>query len=410
MRTNITAVMIVKNEEANLEKCLKSIDGMMPIKIADTGSTDRTMEIARDYGADVYEHLWQDSFSESRNWLLPYIQTPWAIQIDADETFVEPTVSALDKLDDNISAYHTPIHNLMPNGAMSMHHFERIYQPTKIHYKWRVHNEVIIDEGEASITDFSFMHYGYAVSEEELQRKFAGTLRLLMLDIDDAGYVPRNVRYLIQTYRSLQRHADVLKVIDEHITKLEEWPGVYQEAVAGAIVAHNAVGDNPKAKVAGLKLLNKFPHALDALFYLGVVYIEDQAWDLSLECFGKYVKTRRALQLEGVDSTISYHTWGNLAESFQNMGICASMRGDKPNAALFFMRAEMLAGHRPDIAGYAANTDQAMCLLADEARPTMSNIPDKLVKLTGPGNASPITLLETPVPRISGKGVVITKD
>lgn len=371
MYDNITAVMIVKNEEACLERCLESIKDLMPILIADTGSTDRTMEIARDYGAEVHEHPWQDSFSEARNWIKEKVPTKWALQIDADEEVPGVSVPELDKLDSELTAYMTPIHNVMENGSMSLHQFERIYQPTKVHYKWRVHNELIMDEGKAGISGFSLLHHGYAASPEEMKHKYENTLRLLLMDIEDAGYVMRNIRYLVQTYRSLQRHIDVLAVLDEHLEKLRGFPGVYQDAAASAIVAHNALGNNAKAKIAGIQLLKKFPEALDALFYLGVAYMEDQQWDPSMDCFARYVKVRSALQLEGSDHTVVYHAWGNRAESFQNMGICASFLGSKAQAALFFMRAEMLAKNRPDIAGYAANTDNSLCLLLGESKPKL---------------------------------------
>lgn len=364
MRDNITAVMIVKDEEATLERCLASLPSM-PIVIADTGSTDDTMEIARVYTTEVYEHPWQDSFSEARNWIKEKVETKWALQIDADEEVPKATVQELGKLDDKYTAYMTPIHNIMPDGSMSLHQFERIHQPKKVHYQWRVHNELVVDVGRVGLTRLSLLHHGYAGTPEEMKSKYENTLRLLLMDVEDAGYVMRNVRYLIQTYRSLQRHVDVLAILDEHLDKLKAFTGIYQEAAASAIVAYNALGNNAKAKIAGIQLLKLYPEALDALFFLGVAYMEDQQWDLSLDCMVRYIKVRSRLQLEGSDNTVVYHTWGNRADAFQNMGICASFLGNKAQAALFFMRAEMLAKHRSDIAGYAANTDNSLCLLLD---------------------------------------------
>lgn len=383
MRNDITAAMIVKNEEDNLERCLTSVKLVTDkIVIVDTGSTDRTMEIAGDYGAEVHEHPWNDSFSEARNHALGYVKTELALQIDADEEVAKATLDELDKLDTKCTAYQTPIHNVMQNGATTLHHFERIHKPERVHYKWRVHNELVVEQGDVGLTQFSIMHHGYAQSDEEMQRKYENTHRLLMLDIEDAGYVPRNVRYLIQTLRNLQRHKDILTVIDNHISKLESFPGVYQDAAASAIVAHNAVGDNAKAKIAGIKLLGKYPEALDALFYMGVVHMEDQAWDIAVEFFTKFIKVRSALQLNGCDSTVSYHTWGNRADAFQSIGVCSNMLGQTARAAIFHMRAEMLAKHRSDVAGFAANTDNSMCLLLGN-EPGQSK-ERKLVKLTLP--------------------------
>ncbi len=60
--------MIVKNEEQYLDNCLKSIKDIADeIVIVDTGSNDRTVEIAKKYTDKIYFHPWKDSFSEARN-------------------------------------------------------------------------------------------------------------------------------------------------------------------------------------------------------------------------------------------------------------------------------------------------------------------------------------------------------
>ena len=63
----INLVMIVKNEERSLEQCLEQARGLVDeIVIADTGSTDRSVEIARKYGAKVWEYEWKDDFAAAR--------------------------------------------------------------------------------------------------------------------------------------------------------------------------------------------------------------------------------------------------------------------------------------------------------------------------------------------------------
>ena len=60
--------MIAKNEEQNLARCLASVEGVVDeIILVDTGSTDRTLEIAEAFGAKVFHHVWQNDFSLARN-------------------------------------------------------------------------------------------------------------------------------------------------------------------------------------------------------------------------------------------------------------------------------------------------------------------------------------------------------
>ena len=64
----LSACMIVKDEEENLPRCLTSmLDLADEFVIIDTGSTDRTVEIARSFGARVYHEPWQNDFSLHRN-------------------------------------------------------------------------------------------------------------------------------------------------------------------------------------------------------------------------------------------------------------------------------------------------------------------------------------------------------
>ena len=81
--------MIVKNEEKLLPQCLESVkDVVDEMVIVDTGSTDDTVAIAENYGARVYFHEWNNSFSEARNHAFEHargLNPDWFLIMDADE-------------------------------------------------------------------------------------------------------------------------------------------------------------------------------------------------------------------------------------------------------------------------------------------------------------------------------------
>ncbi|MHB1038701.1 MAG: glycosyltransferase [Pirellulales bacterium] len=82
---------ITQNEESNLPGCLACVtDLVQEIIVADTGSSDRTREIARQFGARVYDFPWCDDFAAARNEALRHGRSPWICWMDADDRLAPP--------------------------------------------------------------------------------------------------------------------------------------------------------------------------------------------------------------------------------------------------------------------------------------------------------------------------------
>jgi glycosyltransferase involved in cell wall biosynthesis len=92
----ISLCIIVKDEEATLSQCLNSVkDFVDEIVVLDTGSRDRTVEIARQFGAKVHHFTWCNDFSAARNEALKYVTGDWILVLDADEVLVPEVVPNL---------------------------------------------------------------------------------------------------------------------------------------------------------------------------------------------------------------------------------------------------------------------------------------------------------------------------
>ena len=84
-RATVTLTMIVRDEEANLPACLSSVQGLFDeIVVVDTGSRDRTKEIALGFGARVFDFAWVDDFAAARNAALAQATGDYAFWLDAD--------------------------------------------------------------------------------------------------------------------------------------------------------------------------------------------------------------------------------------------------------------------------------------------------------------------------------------
>lgn len=95
----LSLCMIVKNEERFLEQCLLSVQGLVDeIIIVDTGSTDKTVDIARRFTEKVYAFQWCDDFAAARNESLKQATGDWIFVLDADEAIAEQDHALIRKL------------------------------------------------------------------------------------------------------------------------------------------------------------------------------------------------------------------------------------------------------------------------------------------------------------------------
>ena len=83
----VTVVIPVKNEEMNLPACLAALERFHEVIVVDSGSTDRTREIAIEWGAKAVDFVWDGHFPKKRNWMLRShkFETNWVMFLDADE-------------------------------------------------------------------------------------------------------------------------------------------------------------------------------------------------------------------------------------------------------------------------------------------------------------------------------------
>ncbi|MEN6374030.1 MAG: glycosyltransferase [Smithella sp.] len=119
----LSLCMIVKNEEINLVKCLISVRNIIDeIIIVDTGSTDKTMDIARVFGANVFDFPWTGDFSTARNHSLMQATGEWILVLDADEVLSPLDFKKLNEIIHNNSlspvAYSIVTRNYTKNASV----------------------------------------------------------------------------------------------------------------------------------------------------------------------------------------------------------------------------------------------------------------------------------------------------
>ncbi len=194
--------MIVKNAADSIRTCLSSVEGIADqIVIADTGCTDNTCDIAREFGAIIVPFPWQDHFAKARNAALAAATTDWVLVLDADEELdaaAKGSIAALLSAPD-VGGYLIPIREyasaltrsawtvtFLPNesekarakGARTyfVNTLCRLFRRREdIYFTGRVHEMVQPQVEAAGLTmgtaPFCIHHYGHLVSLEGLTRK-----------------------------------------------------------------------------------------------------------------------------------------------------------------------------------------------------------------------------------------------
>ncbi len=101
MKLPITVCIPVRNEEKNLPSCLQALAGnFAQVVVVDSGSTDRTREVAEESGAELLDFQWDGKFPKKRNWALRNhrFTTPWVLFLDADERVTPEFVAELGRI------------------------------------------------------------------------------------------------------------------------------------------------------------------------------------------------------------------------------------------------------------------------------------------------------------------------
>ncbi len=197
----VTACMIVKNEEQMLPACLESVrDAVDEIVVYDTGSDDRTVEIARAAGATVVLGEWEDSFSAARNAALAHATGEWVLSIDADERLQTDPDALRAQLSDpsaDVEAYLVAIENLHgPGNPRSVHTAIRVFRRQAATWRHRLHEQVgAADDPSrglrtAYLSGARLIHHGYVAEIFDNRHKADRNLELARAALDD-GEVDR---------------------------------------------------------------------------------------------------------------------------------------------------------------------------------------------------------------------------
>ena len=215
----ISACVIVKNEEKNIGRWLASMQACADeLVVVDTGSTDRTQELAKAAGARLFSFAWRDDFAAAKNFALEQARGRWILFLDADEYFtpetvthVRPLLRRMERRLDvaGILCRLTNI-DLDDGGRLTTAVVQlRMFRNLRgLRYQGAIHETLTIPEGKTlELTkEVEIYHTGY--SRSIVQAKLVRDLALLERRIAAGQHEPMDDRYLMDIHYGLGHYRE----------------------------------------------------------------------------------------------------------------------------------------------------------------------------------------------------------
>ena len=209
----LSLCMIVKNEEKHLARCLSSVkDVADEIIMVDTGSTDKTVEIAELFGVKIFHFKWVNDFSAARNFALSKCTGDWILYLDADEELSPDSIEEVKKYKlhkrAGVNCTVKSLGSVSTNESVMK--YPRLFANVSgVEFVGKVHEQIIDSLRKNKIplveSDIEIIHHGYAIDKEGLQKKKERNLSLLLSNENKKSNAYDKLK-LIQTLISLEKY------------------------------------------------------------------------------------------------------------------------------------------------------------------------------------------------------------
>ncbi len=286
--------MIVKNEASRLVRCLDSVREFVDeIVIADTGSSDGTLEMVNKLAHKPLQFTWNDDFSAARNHTLDHATGDWIIFIDADEYLHPESGQALRKalLRNDVLAYRIQRNNQLGQDLSASEFILRLFRNLPSHEQVTPSIALIMknDHGwnTALLPELIIEHEGYnpdCSDQESRHNRVIHLLQLMLEETPDDPYIhyklSENSEHLPQLREHLFRAAQlVMSLPEKEITELAFAP----ELLTKAAIEWANSNEADRAIHACHMALEHFSDHPSTRLALGIAYLAEGRDDRSLE-------------------------------------------------------------------------------------------------------------------------------
>ena len=323
---NISVAMIVKDEEKVLEKSLKAISEFgFDIIVVDTGSKDNTKNIALKYTNKVYDYVWNNDFSDARNYSISKASNDMVLILDADEVVesidIKELYSLIEKNKDKVGRIKI-INQYTVDG--NKHKFNqvanRFFNKNIYKYKGKIHEQVIsISKKEYDTYNIPILvlHNGYENDEINRKDKVNRNINLLKEMLKENKEDPYVFYQLGKSYFMNKDYKNAVlyfeKALDFDLDERLEYVFDLVETYGYALI-----NNKEYEKALGLKgVYDNFKSSSDFVFLMGIIYMNNGYFK---EAINEFLKTQnyKTCKIEGNNSYLPLYNIGVIYECLGN--------------------------------------------------------------------------------------------
>ena len=319
----VSICMIVKNEENILESSMKQLYKLgYEIVVVDTGSNDKSIEIAKKYTDKVYEYCWIQDFAAARNFVISKASNEYIMMIDADEIVVSYDK---DKLEDMIHKYPDGLGRLLiisnytrdSESYRNSSRISRLFSKELYHYEGRIHEQLVpkvgVSVGTVYDLPINIHHGGYDGDLEARRNKTERNIKLLLLELSDRGDDPYILYQLGKSYymqedyiASCEWFGKALYFdLDPKLDYVQDMVESYGYTLLNSEQYNTAMGL--------LGVYDEFAVNADFVYLIGLIYMNNAMFTEAISEFKK--ATNMAItKMDGVNSYRAYYNIGVIYE------------------------------------------------------------------------------------------------
>ncbi|MBO5241129.1 MAG: glycosyltransferase [Lachnospiraceae bacterium] len=334
----ISLCIITKNEAQKLRKCLSCIKDYVPeIVVVDTGSSDDSIAVAKEFTDCVYTFEWIKDFAAARNFSISKASHDWILVLDTDEYVeqfdLETTYKLMEENPQSVGRLLRFSDGI--SGTVTVDRVERLFNKTYYHYERPIHEQVLpIDPQKTAYAEFNIplkcQHDGYVGSPEDVAGKALRNLDILLESVKD---YPDSYTYfqIAQSYYLLHddENAKIYyeKGLDFDLNPESEF---VQIMVVNYCYTLFHLNEKEKALTFATDLEPYFQNYGDFQFLLGYLHTSQQHIMKAILSFIKATQCSH-FHTDGVTTFRAYHYLGTIYEAIGNQELANSFFQKRDN-------------------------------------------------------------------------------